>query len=140
MVGTGQLSCISVKCAVHFIAFLQNAVNVFNMMQRLLVRRFLQMDGEETVASDGHFLHDRAPFTMRRLGLCEERQEEILGGNIRDFIGGEPRPVDAEETLMLCAALRERMAELVLRSNDFHPDASELNRTEQYFSQKYYEE
>ena len=43
MVGTGQLSCISVKCAVHFIAFLQNAVDVFNMMQRLLVRRFLHI-------------------------------------------------------------------------------------------------
>ena len=111
-----------------------------NLLRPQLVRRFLQMDGEETVTSDGHFLHDRAPFTMRRLGLCEERQEEIFGGNIRHFIGGEPRPVDAEETLMLCAALRERMAELVLRSNDFHPDASEVNRAEQYFSKKYYEE
>ena len=77
---------------------------------------------------------------MRRLGLREERQEEILSGNIRHFIGGEPRPVDAEETLMLCAYLRERMAEMVLQDNDFRPDASEVNRAEQYFSKKYYEE
>ena len=41
---------------------------------------------------------------------------------------------------MLCAYLRERMAELVLQRDDFHPDVSEIDRAERYFSQKYYEE
>ena len=111
-----------------------------NLLRPQLVRRFLTMQGEETVIADGNFLHDREPFVMRGLGLSREWLEEILNRNIRSFIGGDPKPVNAENTLILCACLREKLAEMTSLDGSFHPDASELDRAERYFSKKYYED
>lgn len=109
-----------------------------NLRRPEIVRSFLMMKGEQTIESDGFFLHDRAPFTMRGLGLEVERLEEILGGNIRRFIGGEPKTVDSGKTLELCAFLRERLAEMTGFDDSFDPDASQLDMAERYFSRKYY--
>lgn len=111
-----------------------------NFRRPEIVREFLMMDGEDVIEADGNFLHDRAPFTMRGLGLQGERLEEILSGNIRRFIGGEPREVDCEEALMLCAYLREKLVEMAERKEDFRPDVSEVERAERYFCEKYYED
>ncbi len=121
---------------------LTNEKDAFNEKENLLrpqiVRRFLTMKGSETIVSDGNFLHDRAPFVMHGLGLEGTRLQEILNDNIVSFIGGEPKPADAENVLMLCAFLRERMIEMSERDPDFHPDASEVERAERYFCEKIY--
>ena len=109
-----------------------------NLRRPEIVRNFLTMKGTQRIESDGNFLHDRAPFEMRGLGLEGERLDEILSKNIRRFIGGEPRSVDAEETLWLCAWLRERMAEMMEAVPGFQPDASEVERAERYFCEKLY--
>ena len=111
-----------------------------NLLRPQLVQRFLTMRGEETIEADGNFLHDRAPFLMRGFALPEDRLEEIFSGNIRSFLGGDPKTVNAEEVLMLCAALREKLAEMTERDETFHPDSSEVDRAERYFSAKYYED
>ena len=111
-----------------------------NLLRPRLVQRFLTMRGEETIEADGNFLHDRAPFLMRGFALPEDRREEIFSGNIRSFLGGDPKTVNAEEVLMLCAALREKLAEMTERDETFHPDSSEVDRAERYFSAKYYED
>ena len=109
-----------------------------NLLRPRIVQRFLTMKGKETISADGEFLHDRAPFVMRGLGLSGSRVEDIMNGNIRSFIGGDPKPVDAEETLMLCACLREKLAEMASHDESFHPDASEIDMAERYFSKKVY--
>lgn len=123
---------------------LTNEGDPFNEKENLrrpeIVREFLTMAGEDVITADGNFLHDRAPFTMRGLGLKEERLAEVLGENIRRFSGGEPRPVNAEKTLELCAYLRERMIDFSEVKSDFRPDVSQLDLAERYFSEKVYAE
>lgn len=111
-----------------------------NLRRPELVRTFLREQGELTVESDGWFLHDRAPFTMRCLGLPEDKLEKILSGNIERFCGRTPCAVDAEKVLELCAFLRERMIDLTETRADFCPDASELELAERYFSEVVYAE
>ena len=109
-----------------------------NLLRPKLVREFLTMQGERTVSADGHFLHDRAPFRMKGLGLEGERLEKILNGNLRRFAGTEPRPVDPEKALELCAILREKMIIMTELDPAFRPDASQLDLAERWFCAKIY--
>ena len=74
-------------------------------------------------------------YSMATKDLQEMANAEI---DIRSFIGVDPKPVDAEETLMLCACLREKLAEMASHDESFHPDASEIDMAERYFSKKVY--
>ena len=121
---------------------LTNEGDPFNEKENLrrpeIVRQFLTMSGEALITSDGNFIHDRSPFTMKGLALPPDRLEEILDSNARRMIGALPRPTDPEQVLTLCALLRERMIDLASVKEDFLPDPSELDRAERYFSAVYY--
>lgn len=111
-----------------------------NRLRPQIVQSFLCMKGSQWVEADGDFIHDRKPFRMYGLGLEGERLEEILNTNVRRFIGHEPKPVDAEEVLWLCAWLREKLAEMAARKAEFDPDVSEVELAERYFCEKVYED
>lgn len=110
-----------------------------NLRRGEIVQSFLSGISETVISADGEFIHERAPFTMRPLGLEGQRLENILSGNVTRLIG-QMRPVDAEKALELCAYLREKMAEMVYLDNAFHPDASEADMAERYFCRKLYDE
>ena len=105
-----------------------------NLRRPEIVREFLTLDGEREIASDGHFLIKRAPFTMRGLALYGERLGEILGGNFVRFAGA-PRDVDAAAVLDECARLRARLGEMDAKYPDFTPDYSVVRYAEQVFAE-----
>lgn len=105
-----------------------------NLHRPEIVREFLTLDGEREIASDGHFLIKRAPFTMRRLALSGERLGEILGGNFVRF-AGVPRAADAAAVLDECARLRARLGEMDAKYPDFTPDYSVVGYAEQVFAE-----
>lgn len=57
-----------------------------NHRRHRIVRDFLTEKEPFTVDCDGHFVHDRPPFTAVPLGLEGERLDEILSGNYLRFI------------------------------------------------------
>ena len=69
---------------------------------------------------------------MMGLSLEGERLREILGGNFLHFVGREPRPVDTEKALALCADTREKLA-AAAKLPDFEPDCRGLDAAEQIF-------
>ena len=109
-----------------------------NLLRPRIVQDFLTMTGEKQIVSDGNFLHDRAPFQMRGLGLPEDRLREILGENIRRLIGGEPKPVDPDKVLELCARLREKMVVMTGIDPEYRPDVSQVENAERWFCNKIY--
>jgi len=109
-----------------------------NILRPRIVQDFLTMKGEKQIISDGNFLHDREPFLMRGLALPEERLQEILGDNIRYLIGGEPKPVDPDKVLELCAYLREKMIAMTEIDPEFRPDVSQIENAERWFCRKIY--
>ena len=82
--------------------------------------------------ADGNFVIGRPDFEMMGLGLEGERLREILGGNFLHFVGREPRPVDTEKALALCADTREKLA-AAAKLTDFEPDCRGLDAAEQIF-------
>ena len=105
-----------------------------NLRRPEIVREFLALDGEREIASDGHFLIKRAPFTMRGLALHGERLGEILGGNFVRF-AGVPRAADAAAVLDECARLRARLGEMDAKYPNFTPDYSVVRYAEQVFAE-----
>lgn len=105
-----------------------------NLRRPEIVREFLTLDGEREIASDGHFLIKRAPFTMRGLALHGERLGEILGGNFVRF-AGVPRAADAAAVLDECARLRARLGEMDAKYPNFTPDYSVVRYAEQVFAE-----
>lgn len=110
-----------------------------NLRRPEIVREFLTGKADVAIESDGNFLHDRAPFTMRCLGIEGQRLEEILSGNIKRFIGGEPKEADPDKVMELCAYLREKMIEMSDRDENFRPDVSQVDLAERYFCRKIYD-
>lgn len=51
-----------------------------------IVKQFLSETNDIVIESDGHYLIDRKPFTMKCLGLNDERLDEILSKNFLDFV------------------------------------------------------
>ena len=103
-----------------------------NLRRPEIVRAFLTNTAPETVSADGNFVIGRPDFEMMGLGLEGERLREILGGNFLHFVGREPRPVDTEKALALCADTREKLA-AAAKLPDFEPDCRGLDAAEQIF-------
>ena len=62
-----------------------------NLRRPEIVRAFLTLTGEEEVASDGHFLIKRPPFTMRGPGLSDAALSAVLGGNFARLAGEDEK-------------------------------------------------
>ena len=105
-----------------------------------IVRAFLTGTEESRIESDGAYLIGREPFTMRPLGLCGERLDAILSGNIERQIGSAPLPVDPEAVLEDCAILREKMIDMTELLPDFSPSTAVVDLAERYFMKAVYEE
>lgn len=106
-----------------------------NLRRPQIVRRFISMDGEEIISSDGHFLVSRGDFLMGGLGLKEPQAALLLGENFRRFTG-ESAPVDAAAVLRFCAELRESFAQMSEKYPAYTPDTSCVELAEAYFSEK----
>jgi len=81
-----------------------------------IIRFFLQGEGEQTIAEDGHYLIGSRPFTLRGLALPEERLQKIERENFLAFVGRErPRRVNTfalrRGVKRLMRTLRRRAAE-----------------------------
>ncbi len=100
-----------------------------NLRRPEIVRAFLTNTEAETVRADGNFVVGRPDFEMMGLGLRGERLEEILSGNFLRFVGREPRPVDPERALALCADTREKLA-AAAKLPGFCPDPAGIDAAE----------
>lgn len=105
-----------------------------NLRRPEIVRDFLTLTGEEEVASDGHFLIKRPPFTMRGPGLSDAALSAVLGGNFARLAGEEPKSADGGAVLEECARLRRRLAEMDAKYPDFTPDLSVVEYAESVFA------
>ena len=56
-----------------------------NILRPRIVRTFLESDSDIQITSDGDFLIQKEPFTMRCLGLSAERLGEIYHSNIENM-------------------------------------------------------
>ena len=100
-----------------------------NLRRPEIVRAFLTNTAPETGSADGNFVIGRPDFEMMGLGLTGERLREILSGNFLRFAGSEPRGVDVEKALALCADTREKLA-AAGNLPDFEPDYRGLDAAE----------
>ncbi len=104
-----------------------------NIRRPQVVREFLTGKAEREIRSDGHYLVNNPPFTMRPLSLDEKALADILGGNFMRQTGETPKPVNAKAVLAECARLREVMKKMQKKVPGFAPDRSVIEKAELYF-------
>jgi len=101
-----------------------------------IVKSFLCSDAEYVVEADGNFLVGTEDFTLRGLGLPEEVQEKIFGGNFTRFVGGAPRAVIPGLALKECRRVKTAVRIMSIFDKSIKPDFTIVDRVREYFKNK----
>ena len=101
-----------------------------------IVQSFLECEGSKEVKSDGFFLASGTDFEMKCLGLGDEMLEKIYHRNFENFVGHEPKKVNAKLLLKFCLKERFVLKVMALIDKELTPDTSCLTQVETYFKNK----